>query len=93
MKKMNRIWAITLAVSLATVFLFSVIYIIAKQLTFFSDTFPVFEMKFNQMSNDLIHCISMSFDLRIKDLNLWINGSKQDVLGNLEIGKSISKVG
>ena len=87
MKKMNRILAITLAVTLATVFF------IVKQLTFFSDTFPQFELKFNQMSNDLIHWISAKFDLKVKDIHLWINGTKQDVLYNLEIGKSISRVG
>jgi predicted PurR-regulated permease PerM len=93
MEKMNRILAITLAVSLATVFLFVVIFIIVKQLTFFSDTFPQFELKFNQMSNDLIHWIAFKFDLKVNDIHLWINGTKQDVLYNLEIGKSISRVG
>ena len=93
MKKMNRILAITLAVTLATVFLFVVIFIIVKQLTFFSDTFPQFELKFNQMSNDLIHWIAFKFDLKVNDIHLWINGTKQDVLYNLEIGKSISRVG
>jgi predicted PurR-regulated permease PerM len=92
MRKMSRILAITLAVSLATVFLFTILYIITTQLTFFSHTFPQFQLKFNQLSDDLISWISSKFHLKISDIHAWINGTKKDVLDNLEIGKSISIV-
>ena len=93
LKKMSRILAITCAVLIATVFIFSLVYIIVSQLSFFSDTFPKLQVKFNEMSGQFIQWISLEFNLKVSDVNTWIIGTQKDLIRNLAIGESISRVG
>ncbi len=93
LKKMSRILAITCAVLIATVFIFSIVYIIVSQLSFFSDTLPKLQVKFNEMSGQFIQWISLEFNLKVGDVNTWIIGNQKDIIRNLAIGESISRVG
>ncbi len=93
LKKMSRILAITCAVLIATVFIFSIVYIIVSQLSFFSDTLPKLQVKFNEMSGQFIQWISLEFNLKVSDVNSWIIGTQKDIIRNLAIGESISRLG
>jgi len=93
LKKMNRILAITSAVLITTLIIFCFVYVIASQLTFFSDTFPKLQMKFNELSNQFIIWISTEFNLKVSDVNKSLVGIQKDIVHNLAIGESISRLG
>ena len=93
LKKMNRILAITCAVLIATIFIFGIGYIIASQLSFFSGTFPKLKIKFHEISIGFVKWIAIEFNLRVSDVNSWIMGTQKDIVNNLAIGESLSRLG
>lgn len=91
--KINRLVAISIAVTLALIIVFGIIAIILSQITLFNDSFPQFTAKFNLLINDFIYWISTTFDIDKAAINKWINETEQEEISNLQIGKKISRIG
>lgn len=92
-KGVNRTFAVTLAVILATAILTGVTILIASQFSMFSETLPQLKEKFNLANSELVHWISEKFGFRIKDINARMEESRSQVITDFAIGEKLSEAG
>lgn len=90
-KKLNRIFAILIALITALVFFGGLIYFIGSQMAMFSDEIPKFKERFSAMFNDIIAWISDSFKINEGKIRVWINQKKGESLqsGPAVIGQTL----
>ncbi|HXB40797.1 MAG TPA: AI-2E family transporter [Bacteroidia bacterium] len=90
---LNKLVSISLAVIVATLVLFGVLYIVSSQVTMFSDTYPQLKEKFNTTSTDLVQWISEKFNIRKTKINEWIKTTQSDEINNFAIGEKLTEAG
>ncbi len=97
-KRMNRILAITLACLLAILFTACLLYFISMQVSLFTETYPKFKDKFNEMSEQTVLWVSQEFNLKVTKINFWINKTENEAISNIggsmggAIGQTISTI-
>lgn len=92
-KKINKLLAISMAVMLASILVFAVLYVVSQQITMFSETFPKLKLKFGNRSNELVHWISKTFKVREAAINHWIIETEAKAINNFEVGATLAEVG
>ncbi len=97
-KRMNRILAITLVCILAIIFTAGLLYFISMQVSLFTETYPKFKDKFNEMTEQAILWVSQEFNLKVSKINSWINKTENEAISNIggsmggAIGQTISTI-
>ena len=93
-KKINRIISISIAVLFAILVVGCLFYFISTQLTLFSETYPALKTKFLDLSTQIIHWVSVNFNIRTSKINLWISQTQNDAINNMgsAIGQTISAI-
>lgn len=87
--KINRIVAITIAVTLLLFTVIIVIYFLSVRLAYFSESYPAFKIKLDETYNQIILWTSKYFNIRIYKINAWINETQNDAIKNM--GSAISQ--
>ncbi len=93
LKRVNKIIAISVAVTLATFVVLGILYIVSTQVTMFSDTYPQLKEKFNATSNELIQWISEKFNIRKVKIDEWIYEAESEEINNFAIGEKLTEAG
>lgn len=97
-KRVNRLLAITLACFLAVLFTACLLYFISMQVSLFTETYPKFKDKFNEMTEQAILWVSQEFNLKVSKINSWINKTENEAINNIggsmggAIGQTISTI-
>jgi predicted PurR-regulated permease PerM len=94
LKKVNRTFAITLAVVVAIFILACLIYFLSAQITLFSETYPQLKEKFNATSEHLIHWVSIHFNISTIKIDNWIHHAEAEAINNIggAIGQTLSTI-
>ena len=97
-KRMNRILAITLACFVAILITFCLLYFISMQVSLFTETYPKFKDKFNEMTEQAILWVAQEFNLKVSKINSWINKTENEAISNIggnmggAIGQTLSTI-
>ncbi|MFM2224035.1 MAG: hypothetical protein RJA07_237 [Bacteroidota bacterium] len=92
-KKVNKMVAIFVAVIVALSILFFIFYIIAAQMSMFTETYPALKIKMTQTSNDLVQWASNKFNINPTKINSWLKTNQTDAIDNIAIGEKITAMG
>jgi len=92
-KKINKIISISIAVALAIFASIGILYIVASQITMFSEMYPQLKDKFNETSTQLVHWISETFNVRHSIINAWIKETQSEEISNFPIGEKLVEAG
>jgi len=88
-KKINKTFAIAMAVVVAIFILACLIYFLSAQITLFSNTYPKLKEKFNTTSEHFISWLSLHLNISIDKINIWISDTENEAVNN--IGSAISQ--
>ncbi len=93
-KGINRIVAITIAITLLIIVVTGVMLFIGSQASMFSDSLPQLKIKFNTLVNDALKWVSETFNIGKSKVNAWINERKSESLNDAGgmIGDTVSTV-
>lgn len=94
-KKCNRVFSILITVSLAFILISVILYFIFSQASLFSDAFPQLKIKFNLLTEQVIHWFSQTFNVSHKKINVWISKQTSDGLNNTStvISSTLTTIG
>lgn len=92
-KRVNRIFAITIVVSLTTLIVVLALFLISSNMAQFSESYPELKAKFNATSAELIRWTSKTFNIRQYNINIWIKETKSDAISDFAIADSLTEVG
>ncbi len=92
-KGTNKIIAIFVAVILAILVVFGILFIISSQLTMFSETLPQLKVKFSLAMADLVHWISNKMNISEPRITTWLSDTENKLISNFAIGEKITEVG
>lgn len=92
-KKVNKILAILMAVSLSLVAFLFVLSIISAQVSLFSESFPELQKKLTLKSTEFIHWIAKSFNIRESKINTWVSNTQSEAINNFAIGATLNEIG
>jgi predicted PurR-regulated permease PerM len=92
-RNINRIVAISIAVTLTVIVVLGAFYVLASQLTMFSESWPQLREKFNITSTELVHWISDKFNIRVSRINAWTKETQSEAISDFAIGDTLTDVG
>jgi predicted PurR-regulated permease PerM len=92
-KKINRIFAIAIAVSLAFLVVIIIFYIVSSKVTMLADSLPEMEQKFNRSIVQLQHWISVKFSIKEASVSKWFSNAKSSFIQNFAVGEHLSSAG
>ncbi len=92
-KRINKTIAIFIAVILALIILSFIFYLIASQVSMFSETYPQLKVKILKTANELIIWASQRFNIKTDRITDWLKNMQTDAIDNFAIGERISEVG
>jgi predicted PurR-regulated permease PerM len=92
-KRMNRLIAISVSVTLTIIIVLSSLYLLYSQLDIFSESYPQLKQKFNTTSTELVQWVSKTLNVRISKINAWTKETQSDAVNNFALGESLSEVG
>lgn len=88
-----RILAIIITLLLTLVVIASFGLLVYSQASRFTESFPLLVDRFTEILNQTIIWISGNFNLSNREITGWITRTKNEILGSLEIGRTIANVG
>lgn len=91
--KINRVVAIIITLLLTFVIIAGFGFLIFSQASRFSESLPKLVERFTEILNQTVIWVSGNFNLSNREITTWITDTKNEVLGNLEIGRTIANVG
>ena len=91
--RFNRIFAIIITLLLTLVVIAALGTLVVTQASRFTESLPLLVEKFTDILNETIRWISGHFNLSTREITTWITQNKNEVLGSLEIGRTIVNVG
>ncbi len=93
-KGINRIVAISIAITLLIIVVTGIMLFIGSQVSMFSDSWPQLKTKFNELLNDGLRWVSQTFNIGKSKVNAWINERKAESLNSAGgmIGDTVSTV-
>jgi len=94
-KRMNRVFAITLALILTFLVIAAFAELLFSQASRFSETWPLLVDKFTNLFNQTIDWISQYFDIKHYKIKAWISKTQGDLLNtsSAAIGQTLVAVG
>jgi predicted PurR-regulated permease PerM len=92
-KKINRLVAITICVSLTVTIVLLGFYLLTTQLTMFSESYPQLKHKFTAASSDLVRWVAQTLNIRVSKINAWTKDTGNDAIDNFALGESLSEAG
>lgn len=92
-KKMNRMVAIFIVISLVIIFFFGLLFVIFVQAQRFSETLPGLEDKLAAMKSDLIIQISQKFHISKAETTEWLNETQSGQMESFRLKDNIFRVG
>ncbi|MBU2061998.1 MAG: AI-2E family transporter [Bacteroidetes bacterium] len=94
-KRMNRVLAISIALTIISFCGFTLMLFIGSRLTFFAETFPLVMDKFYVIIENTVNWLSHYFHIRTRVINSFIEDSKTELFSNgkKEIGATLSFMG
>jgi predicted PurR-regulated permease PerM len=91
-KGINKMLAISMAVTLAILALMVAGYVVSAQVTLFTDTYPQLKEKFATNSTQFLQWASHKFNIRQSAINTWITETQNEAIGNFDIGEKLTGV-
>jgi predicted PurR-regulated permease PerM len=91
-KKLNKLFSISIAVTVAILVLLCFAYVVSAQLTLFSETYPQLKEKFAATSALFLRWVSREFNIHQSTINVYIKDTQNDAIGNLDIGGTLTEV-
>ncbi len=94
-KKMNRVLAITISLTMLGLTVLLGFILLSAQLSAFTESFPKLIDRFSEILNSTVIWVSTHFNISLKKVNLFISDFKTDVLKSSSalIGNTITSVG
>lgn len=90
--RINRILAIVITLFLTFVVIAGLGILIYSQANRFTESLPKLVDRFTEIINQTMVWISGHFNLSNKEITAWITETKNELIGSLEIGKTISNI-
>ena len=90
--RINRVLAIAITLFLAFLIIAAFGTLLFSKASRFSESLPRLVDKFTDIINQAIIYISGHFNLSHREITAWVTKTKNDILGNLEIGQTIVNV-
>ncbi|MBA3681597.1 MAG: AI-2E family transporter [Bacteroidetes bacterium] len=93
-KGINRIIAITIAITLLIIVVTGIMLFIGSQVSMFSDSWPTIKLKFNALFKETLKWVSETFNVGKSKVNAWINERKAESLNDAGgmIGDTVSTI-
>lgn len=91
--RINRVLAIILTLFLTFLLIAAFGTLLFSQASRFSESLPKLVDKFTEILNQTIIYVSGHFNLSYIEITAWITKTKNEIIGNLEIGQTIANVG
>ncbi|MDF1551248.1 MAG: AI-2E family transporter, partial [Bacteroidales bacterium] len=93
--RVNRVVAIIITMLLTFIILAGFAIFMFSQASRFSESWPLLVDKFTELLNQSITWISQYFDIRTKNIRLWIDETKENLLnrGNAALGQTLLSAG
>lgn len=92
-KKVNKVIAITLTVSLAVLAVVAAVYLISSQLSIFNEAYPRLKEKLDVITNSTVQWVSEKFNIRLSKINAWIIETQKGVIRDFAIAETLSDAG
>ncbi len=92
-KKVNKLLAISMVVTLALIGVGGVLYIVSAQITMFGESYPILQKKMEEKGGELVHWISQTFKIRESKIDKWIVETESKAINNFAIGDTIAEAG
>jgi len=92
-KGMNKTFAISIALLLATLFSMGILYVVSSQIDMFREAYPQLKAKFNSSSAQFAGWLSGKFDVRVSKINAWTVETRNEAIDNLQLGQSLGEAG
>lgn len=92
-KRVSKIVAISIVVFLAILVVLGIVYIVSSQVTMFSETYPQLKVKLNLAVTELVHWVSMKFNVRESKIHLWIQETQHNAIANFAVGERLNEAG
>lgn len=94
-KKINRVVAITGALTVAILILSALVVLLLSQASLLSDAMPQLTEKFGELLNKTVTWVSDNFNTRERKINEWLASTKDEFVNNSSgiIGSTLSTMG
>lgn len=92
-KKISKIIAISIAVSLTVIVVLAILYIIFSRINTFSESFPQFKLKIEQVSERLVRWISHEFNYSRTKIDKWMGERQIATVSSFASGETLSQLG
>jgi predicted PurR-regulated permease PerM len=92
-KRINRILAISIVVTLTTLVVGLALFLISSRMAQFSESYPQLKAKFATTSTQLIRWVSQTFNIRQYNITSWIKDTKSDAISDFALADSLTEVG
>jgi predicted PurR-regulated permease PerM len=92
-RRVNKIVAISIAVTLAILGVAGVLYVVSSQISMISNTYPQLKLKFNVTSTQLVQWISERFNIKASKVNAWISVTQTEAISNFAVGAKLTAAG
>jgi predicted PurR-regulated permease PerM len=92
-RKINRVFAIAIAVSFAIFMVTAIFYIVSSRISMLVDNLPELEEKFNSSIQELQQWIAVKFGIRAASVAEWFGNAKSSIIENFAIGERLSSAG
>jgi predicted PurR-regulated permease PerM len=93
-RKINRVVAIALVITMAMVLIGCLFYFIGSQLAMFSESFPLLKRKFTLLFGDCVHWVADTFNISTYKVKAWVEKTKNEKLesGGDVLGQTLLSV-
>lgn len=93
-KGLNRVLSISIALLVAIILVFSLMYFLSTQASIFTQTFPQFKIKFNGLVVDASHWVTTHTSIQQAKIDAWLAKAQSDGLktGAAYLGNSLGTV-
>ncbi|MEP7255474.1 MAG: AI-2E family transporter [Ferruginibacter sp.] len=92
-KKINKIIAISIAVSLTILAVLVILEIIFSRMSMFSETYPQLKLKLGHTSDQFVQWISHKLNYSQAKINKWIGETQTEAISNIATGERLSQLG
>jgi len=91
--RIPKLFAIIIVVTLTLLALMIVIYLIFSQANIFSESYPRFKIKLDQVTDQLVKWVSHEFGYSRVKVNKWIGQTTNEAISSYANGETLSRLG
>jgi predicted PurR-regulated permease PerM len=94
-KHVNRAVAVGLVLFFALLIIASIIFLILSQVNVLVEAWPLLTLKFQEFIEQFVSWVSVNFNVRADEINVWLNNLKADIFNSNDfgIGHTLTRVG